>query len=121
MVAADGLYEISSTGGVVSRFAPQLDHGRPKCVCFDEPNSLLYISIIQGIYTAPVQTAGERRAARIFPIISLWALTQRDHTCLAPAAGIVGIDETEMRMLLPRIMRLRVVGVFGLVLRFAFD
>ena len=49
-----------------------------------------------------------------------WALTQRDRTEIAPATGVIDSDEADMRAVLSRIMRLRVAGVLGLVLGFAF-
>ena len=39
----------------------------------------------------------------------------------ARPTGIMGIDEANTRSVLSRLMSLRVVGVFGLVLRFAFE
>jgi hypothetical protein len=53
--------------------------------------------------------------------VRIWALTQRDRAEIAPAIGAIDVDETQMRTVLSRIMRLRVVGVLGLVLHFAFD
>ena len=64
---------------------------------------------------------GERRAARIFPLVPLWALTQRDRAPILPATGIISADEANTRAVLSHLMRLRVVGVFGLVLPFAFE
>ena len=74
------------------------------------------------ILTVPIHAASEQRATRIFPLIFLWALTQRDRADIAPATGTIGMDEARiMRAVLVRVMRLHVVGVLGLVLRFAFD
>ena len=64
--------------------------------------------------TISVLIASERRAARIFPLISVWALTQRDRADIAPATGTIGMDEASTRAVLPRLTRIRVVGVFGL-------
>ena len=127
VAAKDGLYEIRSADGVVSRLAPSFgfghDHGRPKYFHLDERNGLLYVTTGQEVFNVSVQTAGERRAARIFPFVSLWAMTQRDRATIVPATGA---DEANTRAVLSRLMRLRaprrrVVGVFGLVLRFAFE
>jgi hypothetical protein len=49
------------------------------------------------------------------------ALTQRDRATIVPATWIISVDEANTRAVLSLMMRLRVVGVFGLVLRFAFD
>ena len=125
MTAQDGLHEVRSADGAVSRLAPSFgfdcDHGRPGYCHLDEPNGLLYVSTRRQAFTVSVQTVGERRAARIFPLVSLWRLTQRDRATIVPATGIMGTDEANTRSVLSRLMRLRVVGVFGLVLRFAFE
>ena len=63
----------------------------------------------------------ERRAARIFLLVSLWALTQRDRATILPATGIISADEANTQAVLSHLMRLRVVGMFGLVLPFAFE
>ena len=125
VAAHDGLHEIRSTDGAVSRLATScgLGDSRPMSCHLDESNRLLYVSTMQGIFTVTVPTAGERRADRIFPLVSLWALTQRDRADVAPATGGASVNEENMRQreVFSRIMRLRVVGVLGLVLRFAFD
>ena len=123
MAAEGGLHEIRSTDGAVSRLAPNFglgDHDRPVSCHLDEPKGLLYVTTFNAIFTVSVHTASERRAARIFPLISLWALTQRGRADIAPTTGIIGVDEADMRPVFSRIMRLRVVGVLGLVLRFAY-
>jgi hypothetical protein len=58
----------------------------------------------------------------MFPLVSLWTLAQSDRAAIAPSA-IIGDDEDEadMRATLSRLMRIRVVGVIKLLLRFAFD
>ena len=125
-VAADGgLHEICSADGVAFRLAPNAELGRTNhslMSChLDEPNRLLYVSTKQRLYAVSVLTAGKRRSARIFPVVQIWALTQRGRAEIAPAAEIIDAKETNMRAVLSGIMRLRVVGVLGLVLRFAFD
>ena len=117
-----GLYEIRSVDGVASRLAPNVKLGfeRPLSCHLDEPNSLLYISTVKQLCTVSVRTAGEQRAVRIFPLVRIWALTQRDRAEIAPATRVIGVDEANMREVLSRTIRLRVVGVLGLVLRFAF-
>jgi len=52
--------------------------------------------------------------------VSLWVLTQRGCAELAPATGAIGVDEANIRAVLSRLMRVRVAGVLGLVLRFVF-
>ena len=125
VAAHDGLHEIRSADGAVSRLVPScgLGDSRPMSCHLDESNRLLYVSTMQGIFTVTVPTAAERRADRLFPLVSLWALTQRDRADIVPATGGVGVNEENMRQreVFSRIMRLRVVGVLGLVLRFAFD
>jgi hypothetical protein len=73
VAASNGLHEVRSADGVVSRLAPnvELGRGRPLSCHLDEPNGLLYVSTQKQLCTVSVQTAGERRAARIFPMISL--------------------------------------------------
>jgi hypothetical protein len=70
------LHEIRSADGVVSRLAPSFglgnEKGSPAFCHLDEPNGLLYVSTGQKMFTVSVQAAGERRAARIFPLVSLW-------------------------------------------------
>ena len=72
------------------------------------------------LYAVSVHTAGERRAARAFPLVSLWALAQRDCAIIAPSIGITGVDEAKMWAVLSRLMRTRLVGVLGHVPRFFF-
>jgi hypothetical protein len=126
VAAEGGVYDIRSADGIVSLLAPAPGFGdnQPMSFHLDEPNGLLYVATCQKLFTVSVRTAGERRADRIFSRIAFWTLTQRDRAEIAPATGIVGVDEgniREERGLCLRIMRLRVIGVFGLVLRFAFD
>ena len=125
VAASDGLYEIRN--GDVSLLAQPFahDHDRPLCCHLDEPNGLLYSTTASEVFAVSVLTAAERRAARVFPLISLWALAQRDRAGIAPAAGNAkegehGEEAVRVRGVLSRLMRVRVVGVLGLVLRFAF-
>jgi hypothetical protein len=60
------------------------------------------------------------REARIFPLISLWALAQRGRAEIAPATGIIGGDEAETRAVLSRLMRICTADVQGNVPHFAF-
>ena len=121
VASVDGVHEIRSADGVASllAFGPGDDDDPTSCH-LDEPNGLLYVTTCIQIFTVSVHTAGERRAARVFPLVSLWALAHRDRASIAPSTGIVGFDEGEVRAVLSRLMRIRVVGVFGLVLRFAY-
>ena len=50
-------------------------------------SSTRYLATHQEIFTVSVHTAGKRRAARLLPLFSLWALTQRDRADIAPAIG----------------------------------
>ena len=124
VAASNGLHEVRSADGVFSRLAPnaELGRGRPLCCHLDEPNGLLCVSAQKQLCTVSMQTAGERRATRIFPTISLWALTRRDRVgIIAPATGVVaGADEAKPRAALSCLMRIRVVGVLKLVPRFTF-
>ena len=119
MTAQDGLYEIRNGG--VSWLVPNFGLGQYRfwCCHLDEPNGLLFVNTDKKIFTISVPTAGERRAAHIFPLVSLWALTQRDRAGVMPATGAIGVDEANMRAVLSRLMRVRASGVVGLVLRFA--
>lgn len=121
VTARDGLHEISSADGAVSRLAPSFEHdngGLLRCH-IDEPNGLFYASTGHRIFTISVSTASEWRAARIFPLFLLWSLTQRDRAGTM-VNDTIGTDEANVRAVLLRLMRLRVVGVLGLVLHFAF-
>ena len=97
------------------------DNCRPLSCCLDEPNGLRYVTTDKEIHAASVHTAGEKCAARIFPLVRVWALAQPDRAAITPAPGIIAIGEVNMRAMLPSLMRIRVVGVLGLVLRFAFE
>ena len=124
MAAKDGLHEIrSSADGVVyvSRLAPWFLEDDSGLSCYlDEPNGLLYITTGQELFTTSVHTALEQRATRISPLVTLWALTQRRRRVDIAPAAVVGVKEENMRTVLSCLMRLRVVGVLGLALRFAF-
>ena len=87
----------------------------------DELNRVIYVTTDQETFSVQVHTARERRASRIFPLVALWALAQRDHAGIAHAVGGAGDDEEAVRALFARIMRLPGAGAFGLVLSFAFD
>jgi hypothetical protein len=87
----------------------------------DEPNDLVYVTNGQEIYTASVPAVKELRAMHIFPFVRMWALALRDRAELAPASGVISGHEASAREALSRLMRLRVVGVVGRILRFAFS
>ena len=65
--------------------------------------------------------SGRAPPCTYLPTRAGWALTQRERAEIAPATGIIGVDEAKIRSLLLRLMRVRVAGVLGLVvLRLAF-
>ena len=68
---------------------------------------------------SPFQQRASGELRTFFPLVSLWALTQRDRAGVMPATGAIGVDEANMRAVLSRLMRVRASGVVGLVLRFA--
>ena len=63
-------------------------------------------------YATSVLSFGERRAVRIFPLVRTWALVQQNRASPSNANAHAAVWS--------RVMRLRVVGVLALVLRFAY-
>ena len=116
----DGVHEISGYDGAVSLIVGREQFGESalKVCLLDESHAILYVATTVQVFALTVRTAGERRAARVFPLVVLWALVQRDR------AAIALVDEEARvrleRSLLSRLMGLRVVGIFDRILRFAF-
>ena len=115
VVASFGLYEINRNNEIMLfrlRFElPSLPNNSLKCCHLDEPNGLVYMATRHKIFTISVLSFGERRAARIFPLVRTWALVQLNRANPSTAKA---------HAVLSRLMRLRVVGVLALVLRFAY-
>ena len=99
----------------VSRVCPRV---RLLCVPCVSPKEILHIATNVQVFAVSVRTAGERRVARIFPLVALWALVQRDRAGIALVSDEAGARLE--RPLLSRVMHLRIVGVFDRFLRFAF-
>ena len=122
VTTSDGLHEVRSADGVVSRLAVivELRNQNPLSCHLDEPSGLLYVATTNQLLTVSAQTVGERRASRLFSLVRIWTLAQLDRTDMAPTAGIIGMDEARGGAALPQAIHLRLVGVLESVLRFAF-
>ena len=109
-----GICEVSACGvvSVINTWSAASLH-------LDEDNGILYVGSRGGIFAISVQSAAERRAARLFPLVRLWALAQQGRAELAPHG--VGIADPDARTALRLMMRRLPAGVLGLVLRFAID
>ena len=116
----DGVHEISGYDGAVSLIVGREQFGESalKACLLDESHAILYVATTVQVFAISVRTAGERRAARVFPLVVLWALVQRDRAAIAPVDEEAGVRLE--RSLLSRLMGLRVVGIFDRILRFAF-
>ena len=116
----DGVHEISGYDGAVSLIVGREQFGGSalKACLLDESHAILYVATTVQVFAISVRTAGERRAARVFPLVVLWALVQRDRAAIAPVDEEAGVRLE--RSLLSRLMGLRVVGIFDRILRFAF-
>ena len=87
---------------------------RPLRLALDEHRGLLYVTATDHrVRTIAVPTWGEKRAARIFPLVRLWALVQRGRAQLTEG------EATRYREAVRRLMRCPVDGVIHRVLRFA--